>query len=62
VAKSFCDEAFLRAAEDNVHIHGGIGVTWEGGAQLHYKRARANATLLGSPTWQRARSADELGF
>jgi alkylation response protein AidB-like acyl-CoA dehydrogenase len=62
VAKSFCDEAFLRAAEDNVHIHGGIGVTWEGGAQLHYKRARANATLLGSPTWQRARIADALDF
>ena len=44
-------------AADNVHIHGGIGVTWEADAHLYYKRARANATLFGDPRWQRERIA-----
>jgi alkylation response protein AidB-like acyl-CoA dehydrogenase len=62
VAKSFCDEAYLRATEDAVHVHGGIGVTWEAAPHLYYKRARANATLLGDPRWQRARIAALQGF
>jgi alkylation response protein AidB-like acyl-CoA dehydrogenase len=62
VAKSFCDDAYLRATEDDVHVHGGIGVTWEATPHLYYKRARANATLLGDPRWQRARIAALQGF
>jgi alkylation response protein AidB-like acyl-CoA dehydrogenase len=62
VAKSFCDDAYLRASEDDVHVHGGIGVTWEASPHLYYKRARANATLLGDPRWQRARIAALQGF
>ena len=62
VAKSFCDDAYLRASEDDVHVHGGIGVTWEAAPHLYYKRARANATLLGDPRWQRARIAALQGF
>jgi alkylation response protein AidB-like acyl-CoA dehydrogenase len=57
VAKSFCDDAYAQAAAKNVHFHGGIGVTWDADPQLYYKRARANQTLLGDPTWQRARIA-----
>ena len=62
VAKSFCDDTYTRAAEDNVHLHGGIGVTWEADPHLYYKRARANETLLGTPTWQRTRIAALQGI
>ncbi len=62
VAKSFCDDAYQRAAAENLHIHGGIGFSWEADAHLYLKRARATATLLGSPAWQRSRIADQLGF
>jgi alkylation response protein AidB-like acyl-CoA dehydrogenase len=62
VAKSFCDEAYLRAAGENLHIHGGIGFTWEADPHLYLKRAKANAALLGTPTALRRRIADLKGF
>ncbi|HJO22412.1 MAG: acyl-CoA dehydrogenase family protein [Myxococcota bacterium] len=62
VAKSFCDEAYAIASDRNVHIHGGIGVTWEADPHLFVKRARSNETLLGDPRWQRSRVADHHGF
>ena len=62
VAKSFCDEAYGQAAQDDVHIHGGIGVTWEATPHLFYKRAQANRVLLGEPAWQRARIATLHGI
>lgn len=62
VAKSFCDDAYRRAAAENLQIHGGMGFTWEADPHLYLKRARANATLLGSPAWHRGRVAERLGF
>jgi alkylation response protein AidB-like acyl-CoA dehydrogenase len=62
VAKSFCGDAYLRAAAENVQIHGGIGFTWEAEPQLHYKRAMSSQTLLGDPTHHRARIAGWKGF
>ena len=62
LAKSVCDETFERAAEDDIHVHGGIGVTWEAEPHLYTKRARANATLFGTPTELRARIAELQGF
>jgi alkylation response protein AidB-like acyl-CoA dehydrogenase len=62
VAKSVCDDAYLRAASDNVHIHGGIGVTWDADPHLYLKRAKATETLLGRPSWQRQRIAELQGF
>jgi len=62
MAKSFCDEAYLRASQENLHIHGGVGFTWEAEPHLYFKRAKASETLLGPPTFQRARIARELGF
>jgi alkylation response protein AidB-like acyl-CoA dehydrogenase len=61
-AKSFCDEAFLRASQESLHIHGGVGFTWEAEPHLFFKRAKASETLLGPPAFQRARIARELGF
>lgn len=62
VAKSFCDEAYAMASDRNVHVHGGIGVTWEADPHLFVKRARSNETLLGDPRWQRARIAEHHGL
>ena len=48
-ATTLAHEALLRCAEENIQIHGGIGVTWEHDAHLYYRRARAMAVELGSP-------------
>jgi alkylation response protein AidB-like acyl-CoA dehydrogenase len=62
VAKSFCGDAYLRAAAENIQIHGGIGFTWEADPQLHYKRALSSQTLLGDPAHHRARIAELKGL
>ena len=41
-------EAYDSAARDCVQIHGGIGVTWEGGLHLHMRRARTLAVEQGN--------------
>jgi acyl-CoA dehydrogenase len=41
------------AAQENIQVHGGIGVTWESNCHLFYRRARLNALILGSRyEWQ----------
>jgi len=41
------------AAQENIQVHGGIGITWESNCHLFYRRARLNALLLGSRCeWQ----------
>jgi alkylation response protein AidB-like acyl-CoA dehydrogenase len=55
IAKSYCCDAFFDCAANAIQLHGGIGFTWEHDAHLYLKRARAAATLLGSPAWQRER-------
>lgn len=62
IAGSYCGEAYLRAAGENIQIHGGIGVTWEHDAQLYFKRATSSAQLFGSPSAHRARLAPLLGL
>jgi alkylation response protein AidB-like acyl-CoA dehydrogenase len=60
LAKSVASEAFLRAAAENVHIHGGIGFTWEHDAHLYLRRAKASDALFGDSAAQRARLAEWL--
>jgi alkylation response protein AidB-like acyl-CoA dehydrogenase len=55
VAKSYCCDAFFDCAANAIQLHGGVGFTWEHEAHLYLKRARATATLLGSPGWLRER-------
>jgi alkylation response protein AidB-like acyl-CoA dehydrogenase len=55
IAKSYCCDAFFDCAANAIQLHGGVGFTWEHEAHLYFKRARATATLLGSPAWQRER-------
>ncbi len=62
LAKSVASDAFLRAAAENLHIHGGIGFTWEHDAHLYLKRAKATDALFGDAASQRARLAERLGI
>jgi len=41
-------EAYDTAARDCVQVHGGIGVTWEGGLHLHMRRSRSLAVEQGN--------------
>jgi alkylation response protein AidB-like acyl-CoA dehydrogenase len=62
VAGSYCSEAYLFVAGENIQIHGGIGVTWEHDAQLHFKRATSAARLFGRPEDHRARLTTAAGL
>lgn len=53
VAKAYCSDAYLRAAGDNIQVHGGIGFTWEHPAHLYFKRAKSSQILFGSPGYHR---------
>ncbi len=55
MANSFCSEAAVRAAEECVQLHGGIGMTWEHPAHLYLKRAKADQIALGTPRATRRR-------
>jgi 3-oxochol-4-en-24-oyl-CoA dehydrogenase len=61
-ARAVASEAYLRVAEGNLHVHGGIGFTWDHPAHLYLKRAKSSQLLLGSPKWHRSRLADLLGI
>ncbi len=62
IAKSYCCDAFYDCAANAIQLHGGVGFTWEHEAHLYFKRARASATLLGSPAWQREQLVRVLGL
>lgn len=53
IAQAYASEAYRHATFRNIQIFGAIGFTWEMKNHLFYKRARANAELLGSPAAQR---------
>lgn len=48
VAQAYCSKVAVHAAEECVQLHGGIGMTWEHPAHLYLKRAKADATALGT--------------
>ncbi|MCG5211739.1 acyl-CoA dehydrogenase family protein [Streptosporangium sp. KLBMP 9127] len=62
IAGSYCTEAYLAAAGENIQIHGGLGITWEHDAHLAFKRATSDAQLLGPPQSHRARLASAAGL
>jgi alkylation response protein AidB-like acyl-CoA dehydrogenase len=61
-AASWTAEAFPFVASETVHIHGGIGFTWEHDAHLYFRRARADAALLGNASFHRERLATLLAW
>jgi alkylation response protein AidB-like acyl-CoA dehydrogenase len=61
LAKSLASDAYLRAAADNIQIHGGTGFTWENDAHLYFKRAKSSEVFLGDPAAHREQLAQRLG-
>ncbi|HET7533809.1 MAG TPA: acyl-CoA dehydrogenase family protein [Nocardioidaceae bacterium] len=55
VAQAYCSDVAVKAAEECVQLHGGIGMTWEHPAHLYLKRAKADQIALGTPGAHRAR-------
>ncbi|GGN33581.1 acyl-CoA dehydrogenase [Streptomyces kronopolitis] len=49
VAQAYCGPVTVRAAEECVQLHGGLGMTWEHPAHLFLKRAKSDELALGSP-------------
>jgi alkylation response protein AidB-like acyl-CoA dehydrogenase len=47
VAATLAFPAYVRNAELNIQVHGGIGFTWEHDAHLHLRRALTARALLG---------------
>jgi alkylation response protein AidB-like acyl-CoA dehydrogenase len=53
LAKVTATDAFFFVADETVHLHGGIGFTWEHSAHLFYRRAKANQLLFGTQSQHR---------
>ncbi|MEU6040075.1 acyl-CoA dehydrogenase family protein [Actinomadura sp. NPDC047616] len=58
LAQAHCSAVAVKAAEECVQMHGGIGFTWEHPAHLYLKRAKSAAIALGTPDQHRAALAD----
>ncbi|OMQ25308.1 MULTISPECIES: acyl-CoA dehydrogenase family protein [Rhodococcus] len=55
LAHSLCSRVAVRAAEECVQMHGGIGFTWEHPAHLLLKRAKSSALMFGGADHHRER-------
>lgn len=62
VAASYASAVAVRAAEEAVQLHGGIGMTWEHPVHLFLKRAKADEIALGTPGVHRAALAELVGL
>ena len=58
VAASYCGDVAVKAAEECIQLHGGIGMTWEYPAHLYLKRAKSDQLAFGSGYAHRARLAE----
>jgi alkylation response protein AidB-like acyl-CoA dehydrogenase len=54
LAKAYCSEVVVHAAQECVQLHGGIGFTWEHQAHLYLKRAKADSIAFGTADAHRA--------
>lgn len=57
VAQAQCALVAVRAAEECVQLHGGIGMTWEHPARLYLGRAKSDEIAFGTPGTHRGRLA-----
>lgn len=56
-----CADAYTTVAATSIQMHGGIAFTWDHPAHLYLRRARADAQLLGTPTFYRERYLQQMG-
>jgi alkylation response protein AidB-like acyl-CoA dehydrogenase len=57
IAKATMGEAAVMITSENIQVHGAVGFTWDSDAQLLYKRAKQNDTMVGQASWHRQRIA-----
>jgi alkylation response protein AidB-like acyl-CoA dehydrogenase len=57
-ASAYAADAVAHATDVLVHVHGGIGFTWEHDAHLFWRRGRVDRLLLGDEHARRARVAE----
>ncbi len=51
-ARFAASRAFEYCAKENIQIHGGIGITWEGNCHFYYRRSKTLSMVLGgAPYW-----------
>jgi len=56
-----CSEAYAFVATETIHLHGGLGFTWDHDAHLYFKRAKSSRLLFGDPHFHRDRLFRLLG-
>ncbi|MEV7225537.1 acyl-CoA dehydrogenase family protein [Polymorphospora sp. NPDC051019] len=61
-AKALAGDAYLFIADAALHIHGGMGFTWEHDSHLYLRRARAASLLFGDAGHHRERFLRHAGF
>ncbi|WP_433205697.1 acyl-CoA dehydrogenase family protein [Dactylosporangium sp. CS-047395] len=61
-AKALAGEAYLFIADAALHVHGGMGFTWEHEAHLHLRRARSSSLLFGDARHHREQFLRLAGF
>lgn len=54
LAKAYCSDTAVQAAQECVQMHGGIGFTWEHTPHLFLKRAKADSIAFGTADAHRA--------
>jgi alkylation response protein AidB-like acyl-CoA dehydrogenase len=54
-ARVAATQAYLTTAREALHLHGGLGYTWEANCHLHYRRSRWAALALGAEAEWRER-------
>jgi alkylation response protein AidB-like acyl-CoA dehydrogenase len=62
LAKAACSDIALKAAQECIQMHGGIGFTWEHPAHLYLKRAKSSAAGYGTADRHRATLAALAGL
>lgn len=50
-ARLSASDAFSHCAKEGLHLHGGLGVTWEGDPNLYYRRSRFAELQFESRRW-----------
>ncbi|MET8053675.1 acyl-CoA dehydrogenase [Streptosporangium sp. NPDC005286] len=61
MAKARASDAVLHVVREAIHVHGGIGFTWEHELSHHFRRALTDFSLFGTPTYHREIVARNLG-
>jgi len=54
LAKAACSDTAMKAVQETIQLHGGIGFTWEHPAHLFLKRAKADSIGFGTADAHRA--------